>query len=127
MTHPVDTHVGNAIRSRRWMLGLTQQQLAQSVGIRFQQVQKYETAANRVSASRLYEISRAMDTDVSFFFEGLETSVNEQDGTSETVSKPEARLFTDKEGLEFIRCYYNLPEGPRKRLYELTRSLSDAA
>ena len=60
MKHPVDAHVGKRIRHRRWMIGMTQQQLASSVGIRFQQIQKYESGANRITASRLYELSTAL-------------------------------------------------------------------
>ena len=74
MAHPVDQHVGQQMRHRRWMIGMTQQQLADAVGIRFQQIQKYETGANRVSASRLWDIAAAMDVSVGFFFEGLNTA-----------------------------------------------------
>ena len=75
MAHPVDVHVGKRIRQRRWLTGMTQQQLAQSVGIKFQQIQKYETGANRVSASRLWDIASALDVPVTFFFDGVfETS-----------------------------------------------------
>lgn len=68
MAHPVDVNVGKRIRHRRWLVGMTQQQLAEQVGIKFQQIQKYETGANRVSASRLWDISEALDVPVSFFF-----------------------------------------------------------
>ena len=68
MKHGVDVHVGKRIRHRRWMIGMTQQQLADKVGIKFQQIQKYETGMNRVSASRLWDIARAVDVPVSFFF-----------------------------------------------------------
>lgn len=67
MKHPVDVHVGKRIRHRRWMVGMTQQQLAEKVGIKFQQIQKYETGMNRVSASRLWDISDALSVPVSFF------------------------------------------------------------
>ena len=60
MKHPVDVHVGKRVRHRRWMVGMTQQQLADKVGIKFQQIQKYETGMNRISASRLWDISEAM-------------------------------------------------------------------
>ena len=72
MTHPVDVHVGKRIRHRRWLVGMTQQQLAEQVGIKFQQIQKYETGANRVSASRLWDIADALEVPVSFFFEGID-------------------------------------------------------
>lgn len=74
----VDEHVGERIRARRTELGLTQEQLANSLGISYQQVQKYETGANRVSAGRVYEMAQKLQIDVSFFFEGLEpTSLSE--------------------------------------------------
>ena len=72
MPHPVDVHVGKRVRHRRWLVGMTQQQLAEHVGIKFQQIQKYETGANRVSASRLWDIADALDVPVSFFFEGID-------------------------------------------------------
>ena len=64
MKHEVDVHVGTRIRHRRWLIGMTQQQLADQVGIKFQQIQKYETGANRVSASRLWDIARALDVPI---------------------------------------------------------------
>lgn len=69
----VDSHVGSRIRKRRTLLGLTQEQLASALNISYQQVQKYETGANRVSAGRLYQISRELSVEVGYFFEGLET------------------------------------------------------
>jgi len=72
MKHPVDLHVGQRVRQRRWLLGMTQEQLAEKVGIKFQQIQKYETGANRISSSRLWDISEVMDVPVSFFFDGLD-------------------------------------------------------
>lgn len=68
----VDDHVGERIRERRTQMGLTQEHLASALAISYQQVQKYETGANRVSAGRLYEIAQRLEVDVGFFFEGLE-------------------------------------------------------
>ncbi|MWD29547.1 helix-turn-helix domain-containing protein [Aquicoccus sp. SCR17] len=121
MTHPVDVHVGKRIRHRRWLVGMTQQQLAEHVGIKFQQIQKYETGANRVSASRLWDISDALDVPVSFFFEGLEGG-----GEAGAENVP-ADLLGDKEALDLVRSYYAIPENQRKRLFELARVLSDVA
>ncbi|MCA0918978.1 helix-turn-helix domain-containing protein [Pseudooceanicola nanhaiensis] len=122
MTHPVDVHVGKRIRHRRWLVGMTQQQLAERVGIKFQQIQKYETGANRVSASRLWDIADALDVQVSFFFEGLEDGQAER----EQGNVP-ADLMGDKEALDLIRSYYSIPENQRRRLFELARVLSDVA
>lgn len=120
MKHPVDVHVGQRVRQRRWMIGMTQQQLANKVGIKFQQIQKYETGANRVSASRLWDIADALDVQVAFFFEGLEQSV----GPEATIA---GDMLMDKEALELVRAYYSMPESHRRRLFDLARVLGEAA
>lgn len=121
MTHPVDKHVGKRVRHRRWMVGMTQQKLADKVGIKFQQIQKYETGMNRVSASRLWDIADALEVPVSFFFEGLD------DHERAAADNAQRDLLEDKEALELIRSYYSIPENQRRRLFELARVLSDAA
>jgi transcriptional regulator with XRE-family HTH domain len=123
MAHPVDVHVGKRIRQRRWLVGMTQQQLAETVGIKFQQIQKYETGANRVSASRLWDIAEALDVDVSFFFEGL-TAAPQDDGAPQDIPED---LMVDKEAIDLVRSYYAIPENQRRRLFELARVLSDVA
>ncbi|WGW03409.1 helix-turn-helix domain-containing protein [Tropicibacter oceani] len=124
MAHPVDVHVGKRIRHRRWLVGMTQQQLAEHVGIKFQQIQKYETGANRVSASRLWDIADALDVPVSFFFEGIEAEEGDVAAKSENVP---ADILGDKEALDLVRSYYAIPENQRRRLFELARVLSDVA
>jgi transcriptional regulator with XRE-family HTH domain len=123
MPHPVDIHVGKRIRHRRWLVGMTQQQLAQSVGIKFQQIQKYETGANRVSASRLWDIAETLDVDVSFFFEGIEHKADDH----ETSGSVPMDILGDKEALDLVRSYYAIPENQRRRLFDLARVLSDVA
>ena len=123
MAHPVDVHVGKRIRHRRWLVGMTQQQLAQHVGIKFQQIQKYETGANRVSASRLWDISETLEVPISFFFEGLEREQAQQTATDSVPPD----LMGDKEALELIRSYYSIPENQRRRLFDLARVLSNVA
>ena len=120
MKHPVDAHVGKRIRHRRWMVGMTQQQLADKVGIKFQQIQKYETGMNRVSASRLWDISDTLGVQISFFFEGL-------DPASQSTEEFEGDILADKEALQLLRSYYAIPEAQRRRLFELARVLSDVA
>ena len=122
MKHPVDIHVGKRVRQRRWMMGVTQQQLAEAVGIKFQQIQKYETGMNRVSASRLWDIADALDVPVSYFFEGLEGG--DASGENHSIH---GDLLADKEALELVRSYYAIPENQRRRLFELARVLSDVA
>jgi len=123
MKHPVDVHVGKRIRHRRWMVGMTQQQLAESVGIKFQQIQKYETGTNRVSASRLWDIAETLLVPVSFFFEGL----SEDAAGIGTQSELPGDILADKEALELVRSYYAIPETQRRRLFDLARVLSDVA
>ena len=120
MKHPVDAHVGKRIRHRRWMVGMTQQQLADKVGIKFQQIQKYETGMNRVSASRLWDVADALGVSISFFFEGL------ADGEAATAQM-QGDMMADKEALELVRSYYAIPEAQRRRLFDLARVLSEAA
>lgn len=116
MPHPVDVNVGKRIRHRRWLVGMTQQQLAEQVGIKFQQIQKYETGANRVSASRLWEIGDALRVPVGFFFDGLVEDAEERE---------EETLLQDREVLELVRSYYALPQNQRKQLFNLARVLSN--
>ncbi len=127
MKHPVDVHVGKRVRHRRWMVGMTQQQLGDIVGIKFQQIQKYETGMNRISASRLWDIAQALGVSISFFFEGFDG----EESVAETVAvAPETQrgdLLADKEALELVRSYYAIPEAQRRRLFDLARVLSDVA
>ena len=127
MKHPVDVHVGKKVRYRRWMVGMTQQQLASAVGIKFQQIQKYETGMNRVSASRLWDIAEALSVPVHFFFEGYEEGIVETEVTETPMSKVDGDLLADKEALELVRSYYAIPENQRRKLFDLARVLSDAA
>ena len=125
MKHRVDVHVGKRIRHRRWLVGMTQQQLAEKVGIKFQQIQKYETGMNRVSASRLWDIGAALTVPVSFFFEGLSEGQNAAEPVSQTDVPMD--ILKDKEAVELVRSYYAIPETQRRRLFELARVLSDFA
>ncbi len=120
MAHPVDIHVGHRIRLRRRLLDMTQQQLGDKAGIKFQQIQKYESGANRISASRMWEIAAAMEAPVSFFFEGL-------DGQAPDIGKIWGDPFTDKEALDLVRTYYGIPENQRRQLFDLARVLGEAA
>ena len=104
------------------MVGMTQQQLGEIVGIKFQQIQKYETGMNRVSASRLWDIAAALEVSISFFFEGLD----EDQVSLEEIIEPQQKgdLLADKEALELVRSYYAIPEQQRRRLFDLARVLS---
>lgn len=119
MAHPVDIFVGKRVRQRRWLLGMTQQQLAEKVGIKFQQIQKYETGSNRISASRLWDIADALDAPIGFFFDGL----NDADGDKD---RP-ADVMSSREAMDLVRSFYAIPVAQRRQLFELAKVLSDAA
>jgi len=125
MANEIDLHLGRRLRRRRRLLGLTQQQLAAAVGIRFQQIQKYECGANRISAARLWQLSQALEVPVAFFYEGLAEQQSRRDRDAQTT--PESRsgeVMARKETMDLIRAYYQLGERPRRRLLDLAKSLN---
>lgn len=121
-----DAHVGQRLRQRRWMLGLTQQQVGDRVGIKFQQVQKYETGQNRVSASRLWDLARALEVPVGYFYDGL-AGGSEAEGRCAETGGASGDPMADRESIELIRAYFGIPEEPRRRLFDLAKAMSDAA
>jgi len=134
MVHMVDAHVGTKIRQRRWLIGMTQQSLADLVGIKFQQIQKYETGVNRVSASRLWDISLALGVPVALFFEGISTPATTPVSGRAGIHVPSGNpcnipgdLMGNREALDLVRSYYAIPENQRRRLFDLARVLSHVA
>ena len=112
----VDDHVGERIRQRRTMLGLTQEHLASALNISYQQVQKYETGANRVSAGRLFEIAKRLESDVSYFFEGLEPSKE---------SEPLAHGGKNRSTIELVRNFNEIDDmAVRSAVTGLLKSLA---
>jgi transcriptional regulator with XRE-family HTH domain len=120
----IDLHLGRRLRRRRRLLGLTQQQLASVVGVRFQQIQKYECGANRISAARLWRIAAALEVPVGYFYDGLAEGAR-CDTRAETAEDGE--VLARKETLDLVRAYYRLDERPRRRLLDLAKSLHGAA
>ena len=118
---PVDVHVGMRLRQRRTLLGMSQEKLAKAFGVSFQQVQKYERGANRISASRLHLLTRTLDVPVSYFFEGLQSDVVP---IAEVDDHEEPDQMTSRETLELVRAYYRINDpAVRKRLVDLARAL----
>jgi transcriptional regulator with XRE-family HTH domain len=116
--HPTDIAVGRRVRQRRVLLGMSQEKLAEALGLTFQQVQKYENGANRVSASRLLDISRILSVPVSFFFEDIADQ-----GTSDVEG--ERGQLIKRETLELVRAYYAIPDpAVRKALLALAHSVA---
>ncbi|MEY4256350.1 MAG: hypothetical protein RLZZ141_1577 [Pseudomonadota bacterium] len=124
MTGDIDHHLGNRVRRRRRLLGLTQLQLAEKVGVRFQQVQKYECGANRISAARMWHLAKALEVPVAYFYDGLSDGA-EPSSSANHASESEGRdMFAQKETLDLIKAYYDLGERPRRRLLDLAKSLN---
>ena len=122
MGNDIDLHLGKRLRRRRRLLGLTQQQLAGAVGVRFQQIQKYECGANRISAARLWQLSEALQVQVAYFYDGLSDAPRADVMSDRTDGSGE--MFARKETLDLIRAYYQLGERPRRRLLDLAKSLN---
>ncbi|MGB0694613.1 MAG: helix-turn-helix domain-containing protein [Rhodospirillaceae bacterium] len=116
---PLDVYVGNRIRIRRTLLGMSQNQLAQSLGISFQQVQKYERGTNRISSSRLFDIGLRLGVDISYFFADLPDSIRaerrpmahvaENSSAETTRGQTPADPFNRTETLELVQCFWRLP------------------
>src|SRR4051812_39441977 len=113
MNDDIDEYLGRRLRRRRRLLGLTQQQLAHACGVRFQQIQKYECAANRMSAGRLYQIAKVLDVPVSYFFEGFEAPA---ETSAPREIEPSRDGFGPNDPRELIRVYEGLGEVARRRV-----------
>ncbi len=112
--HPVDAHVGRRVRLRRTLLGMSQRQLGEALGVTFQQVGKNESAIDRIGASRLWQLSRVLDVPVSYFFEGLD----ERAGASSSND-----ILSKRETLQLVRAYYRITDPEiRKRMIELVKA-----
>ncbi|WP_374578632.1 helix-turn-helix domain-containing protein [Phenylobacterium sp.] len=124
MENNIDVHLGKRLRRRRRLLGLTQQQLAGACGVRFQQIQKYECGANRISAARLWQLSEALEVPVGYFYDGLSEASHQEQTIGEGPGEAGGEMLASRETLDLIRAYYQLGERPRRRLLDLAKSLN---
>lgn len=135
--NPIDVHVGNRIRLRRTLLGLSQEKLASLLGLTFQQVQKYERGMNRVGASRLWDIGKVLEVPIEFFYEDMDSNVAKQ--SPRTFSLPDDKLnfleeeqatfdsdpMNRQETIELVKAYYKIPNRKAaKHLYDLIITMS---
>lgn len=118
---PIDTHVGQRLRLRRMMAGLSQEKLGTAIGVSFQMVQKYERGDCRVGASRLMKIAQALSVPVAFFFEGFNGAAPVA-GLAEEKKGVDAAVFQSKETIELLKAYYALPEAMRKHVLGIVKS-----
>lgn len=127
--NPIDVHVGSRVRLRRTLLGMSQEKLGEAIGLTFQQVQKYERGANRIGASRLYDLSRVLDVPVSFFFDDINPEVVAAavDPGEAAAQRYESDPMMRRETLELVRAYYRIPDAQlRRRLFDLTKAIANA-
>ncbi|MDD3030041.1 MAG: helix-turn-helix transcriptional regulator [Alphaproteobacteria bacterium] len=135
---PVDVHVGARLRMRRNLVGLSQEQLGKSLGLTFQQIQKYERGINRMGSSRLFQIAKTLSVPVAYFFEDIPISLTAPEGFAEGAQEPlednaganekksDYDILRRRETLELIRAYYRIQDDKqRRKVYELIRSMSD--
>ena len=126
--NPIDVHVGSRVRLRRMLVGMSQEKLGDQLGLTFQQIQKYEKGANRIGASRLFQISQILGVPVQFFFDDMpEDHKNQVDGFGESEAGPYVMDFvSSSEGLQLNRAFTRIDDSKvRKRLLDLVKSLSE--
>jgi len=116
----VDVHVGQRVRQRRVLCGLSQTELANAIGLTFQQLQKYERGVNRISASKLWQISQVLDVPVQWFFEEFAEPKGEEDKRKES-------FHMKRETLELVRNYVAAPEDVQQKFLSLVKSIANSA
>ena len=127
----IDEYVGAQLRQRRTLMGLSQEKLAEAVGITFQQIQKYENGANRVSAGRLFEFSKILNIPISYFFDNILDEKSSQSPfygmaeESQAGFEPQEDLIRKKETIDLIRTYYSVKnEDQRKDLLKMVKTMA---
>lgn len=125
--HPVDVHVGTRLKLRRMILGISQEALGNSLGLTFQQIQKYEKGANRIGASRIFELSGLLDVPIQYFFEEYKTDGRRTPGFGESdIGDAFMALVNSPEGVELCRCFAGIKDPKvKKRVLELVKTIAD--
>ena len=129
--NPIDIHVGSRVRLRRMMLGMSQEKLGESLGITFQQIQKYEKGTNRIGASRLQHIARVLTVPVSFFFEDAPGSPSNEPAIGGVAERPSASYVVDflssSEGVQLNKAFIRIKDPKiRRKVIELVRAMAGA-
>ncbi|HEX2859317.1 MAG TPA: helix-turn-helix domain-containing protein [Alphaproteobacteria bacterium] len=121
---PIDTHVGQRLKARRQLLGFSQEKLGSAVGVSFQQVQKYESGANRVGASRLMQLAKVLGTSVAYFFEGFSGDKANLKMVAEDKPVMDEAVFQKKETIDLLKAFYALPEATRPHVLKMVKALN---
>ena len=125
--HPIDKHVGSRVRMRRMLIGMSQEKLGESLGITFQQVQKYEKGTNRIGASRLHRIGTILGVPIEFFYEGAPHGSGPATGFSESASSTYVSDFlSTSEGVQLVKAFLAIKDPKiRRKLVELIAALGE--
>jgi transcriptional regulator with XRE-family HTH domain len=123
--NPIDVQVGNRVRIRRMLIGMSQERLGDLLGLTFQQVQKYEKGVNRIGAGRLFEVARILNVPIDFFYEGLNT-IQPGAGEGEAAAPPVMEFVSSGEGLQLSLAFMKIKDTKvRKRVLDLVKSLAE--
>jgi transcriptional regulator with XRE-family HTH domain len=124
--NPIDAQVGNRVRIRRMLIGMSQERLGDLLGLTFQQVQKYEKGVNRIGAGRLYEVAKILGVPIDFFYEGVAAARNDKSGFSEAGAPPVMEFVSSGEGLQLSLAFMKIKDPKvRKRVLDLVKSLAE--
>jgi transcriptional regulator with XRE-family HTH domain len=122
----VDGQVGNRVRLRRMLIGMSQERLGELLGLTFQQVQKYEKGVNRIGAGRLFEVSRILGVPIDYFYEGVTANMTSGQGFGENEPPPVMEFMSSGEGLQLSLAFMRIKEPKvRKRVLDLVKSLAE--
>jgi transcriptional regulator with XRE-family HTH domain len=124
----VDAQVGARMRERRTLMGVSQEQLADALGLTFQQIQKYERGTNRLSASRLFQLARLLDVPVAWFFENVDASspMGRPRKDADGVDMPDTRTLSRRETLDLVRAYSRISDRKlRRKVFAMARALAE--
>jgi transcriptional regulator with XRE-family HTH domain len=127
--NPIDAQVGNRVRLRRMLVGMSQERLGELLGLTFQQVQKYEKGVNRIGAGRLFEVSRILGVTIEYFYEGVNSQLTGNAGFTEGASSPPVMEFVSSgEGLQLSLAFMKIKDPKlRKRVLELVKQMAEEA
>lgn len=127
--NPIDVHVGGRVRMRRMLVGMSQEKLGEGLGLTFQQIQKYEKGANRIGASRLYQIGRVLGVPVEFFYEGVQIEAASEDGgfAEAEPANFDLDMLSTSEGIQLNSAFFAIRDPKvRKRILDLVKALGEA-
>jgi transcriptional regulator with XRE-family HTH domain len=124
--NPVDGQVGNRVRLRRMLVGMSQERLGELLGLTFQQVQKYEKGVNRIGAGRLYQVAQILGVPINYFYEGVTPQSAESIRNGDSSTPPVMEFLSSGEGLQLTLAFMRIKDSKvRKRVIDLVKSLAE--